>query len=292
MADRAVLITGTSTGIGEACASRLAGRGWRVYAGVRRAEDGERLAAAHDGDIVPLLVDVTDQATIDAAVERIRTDRGSLDGLVNNAGIGVGAPVELLELDEWRAQFEVNLFGLVAMTTAAFPLIDAANGRFVHIGSIAGRVAAPGLSPYAASKHAVAGFNWALRAELAGIGRMSSSVVEPGEIKTAIWSKGEQRIEEVERRVEVAGLTDRYRWLLDLTVGFVAEAQKRGAEPDRVAAAVEHALTADRPKARYLVGADAKAQAAIAHLPDRLRELTIRRLTVPLAKQGRELRGR
>lgn len=291
MTDRAVLITGTSTGIGEACAARLAAGGWRVYAGVRRVEDGERLADRHDGDIVPLIVDVTDEATIDAAVARVRADRGSLDGLVNNAGIGVGAPVELLELHEWREQFEVNLFGLVAMTKAAFPLIDAANGRFVHIGSIAGRVGGPGLSPYAASKHAVAGFNWALRAELAGIGRMSSSVVEPGEIKTAIWGKGERRIEEVEERVASAGRSDRYQWLLDLTVGFVAEAQRRGADPDRVAAAVEHALTSDRPKARYLVGTDARAQAALAHLPDRLRELAISRLTAPLMKQGRRLRA-
>ena len=112
----------------------------------------------------------------------IRDADGSLDGLVNNAGIVVGGPIELLEIDEWRRQFDVNPFVLVALTKAAFPLVDAAQGRFVHIGSIPGRMSAPGISPYNASRFAVEAVNWSLRAGLGNIGSMTSSVVEPGEI--------------------------------------------------------------------------------------------------------------
>ena len=291
MAVRTVLISGTSTGIGEACVHRLAAAGWHVYAGVRRPEDGERLVADHQGEITPLPLDVTDAATIDAAVDAIRDAHGGLDGLVNNAGIAVGGPIEVLGVDEWRRQFEVNVFGLVALTHAAFPLVDAADGRFVHIGSIGGRVAAPGIAPYNGTKFTVEAYNWALRAELRHLGRMQSSVVEPGEIKTAIWDKGEQQMAEIQARLAAQGLTERYQWLLDLTSGFVADAQRRGGEPDLVARAVEHALTSRRPKARYLVGTDAKIQAAIARLPDRAREFVLAKAAAPLAKQGRELRS-
>jgi NAD(P)-dependent dehydrogenase (short-subunit alcohol dehydrogenase family) len=285
------LITGTSTGIGEACVKRLAAEGWHVYAGVRRAEDGDRLVAAHTGTIVPLILDVTDHATIDAAVERIRGERGALDGVVNNAGIGVGGPIELIEVDEWRRQFEVNVIGVVAVTRATFPLVDAANGRFVHIGSIAGRVAAPGLGPYAASKHAVAAINWSLRSELGHIGRMNSSVVEPGEIKTAIWGKAEQEMQSMDDDLAAAGRTERYEWLTNMYAGFLAEAKAKAIDADRVADAVEHALTAKRPKARYLVGTDAKLQSAISRLPDRAREFALGKGHQLYIKNGRKLRA-
>jgi NAD(P)-dependent dehydrogenase (short-subunit alcohol dehydrogenase family) len=291
MADRTALITGTSTGIGEACAARLAADGWRVYAGVRKEDDGERLVAAHEGDIVPILLDVTDQATIDAAVERIGAERGALDGVVNNAGIGIGGPTEIVEVDEWRRQFEVNLIGAVAVTRATFGLVEIANGRFVHIGSIAGRVAAPGMGPYAASKHALSGFNWALRAELSRLGRMSSSVVEPGEIKTAIWGKAQQTIDDTTAALERSGLTAKYTWLLEMSTGFLAEANEKAIEPERVAEAVEHALTAKRPKARYLVGTDAKIQSAISRLPDRGREFALGKAHGLYIRNGRKLRA-
>ena len=274
MGERAVLITGTSTGIGEACAKRLAETGWRVYAGVRRAEDGDRLVESIEGVVVPLIVDVADQATIDAAVAHIAGERDSLDGLVNNAGIGDGGPIEMADVDAWRQVFEVNVFGLVAMTKAAFPLVDRANGRFVHVGSIAGRVAGPGLGPYAGSKHAVEAVNWTLRGELSQIGRMSSSIVEPGEIKTEIWSKSERQRAEFEQRMDAAGKRQRYQRLSDLMAGFLADGAEKGIEPDRVAQAVEHTLTAKRPKARYLVGNDARARAAdrdAARSPTRVR---------------------
>ena len=290
MVQRAVLITGSSTGIGEACTARLAAAGWKVYAGVRRPEDGDRLTAAHSGDIEPVIIDVCDQSSIDAAIAHIIAEGAGLDALVNNAGVSAGGPVEMLDVDDWRGVFETNFFGLLAMTKAAFPLIDTADGRFVHIGSINGRVAPPGLGPYAATKHAVAALNWSLRGELARIGPMTSSVVEPGEIKTAIWGKAEQQLDDATNRLERAGLTERYRWLMDMFHGFLAEANEKAIEPDKVAVAVEHALTSKRPKARYLVGTDAKIQSKLALLPDRAREFALGKAQDLLIKNGKKIR--
>jgi NAD(P)-dependent dehydrogenase (short-subunit alcohol dehydrogenase family) len=289
MAQKSVLITGTSTGIGAAAAQRMAEAGWKVYAGVRKADDGERLAASIDGDVVPLILDVTERDQIERALETIDNEVGSLNGLVNNAGIGVGGPVELVTDDDWRWQFEVNFFSLVTMTRLAMPLVDKGDGRFVHIGSIAGRVAAGGLGPYAASKHAVEGFNWALRAELGANTKMSSSVVEPGEIKTAIWDKAQSLLTEMEAAVDAAGRQDRYELLLDAQRGFIADGAKRGIDADKVAKAVEHALTARRPKARYLVGPDARVAGLVASLPDRVREPFMNFNTKRMAKAGKQL---
>ena len=291
MAQRSVLITGSSTGIGEACAARLAAAGWKVYAGVRRAEDGERLTAAHSGDIEPVIVDVCDQASIDAVIAHIAAAGAGLDGLVNNAGVSAGGPVEVLDVEEWRDVFETNFFGVLAMTKAVFPLIDAADGRFVHIGSIAGRVSSPGLGPYGATKHSVAALNWSLRGELARIGRMKSSVIEPGEVKSAIWGKAEQQVVDQSAKLELVGLTRRYEWLIDMVNGFLAEAEERAIEPDKVAEAVEHALTSKRPKARYLVGTDAKIQAKLALLPDRAREFALDKAHDMYIKKGKKVRA-
>ncbi|MEZ5375165.1 MAG: SDR family NAD(P)-dependent oxidoreductase [Acidimicrobiales bacterium] len=274
MAPKTVLITGTSSGIGAACVARQAEAGWRVYTGVRNDADGERLSHP-GGEVIPVILDVTKQEDIDRVLSRIDAEVGQLDGLVNNAGVGVGGAVELLTDDEWRWQFDVNFFSLVTLTREAFPLVSKADGRFVHIGSVAGRIAMPGLGPYAASKHAVSAFNWALRAELARNTKMTSSVIEPGEIKTSIWDKAEATIAEFEARLASTNTQDRYGFLLDSQRGFVEEGKSKGIDPDRVASAVEHALTASRPKARYLVGPDAKGAGVIARLPDRAREALI-----------------
>lgn len=287
---KTVLITGTSTGIGAACVKRQAEAGWKVYAGVRKAEDGERLASDISGDVVPLILDVTDRDHIASVVRQISDETGSLHGLVNNAGIAVGGPVELLSEEQWRWQMEVNFFGLVNMTREAMPLVDRANGRFVHIGSIAGRIGGAGMGPYIASKHAVAGFNWALRAELTRGTKMNTSVVEPGEIKTAIWDKGVETVREVERLIEATGTQDRYQFMIDGTRGFVEEGATRGIDADAVAKAVEHALTARRPKARYLVGPDAKVAGHVfSRLPDRAREWLLTANAKRIEKAGRKL---
>ena len=253
------LVTGASSGIGEATARRLAGAGWRVLAGVRKAGD------APDGT-EEILLDVTDAEQIAAAAAPV----GELHGLVNNAGIAIASPVEALPLDELRRQLEVNVVAQVAVTQAFLPQLRAARGRIVLMGSIAGRSALPFLAPYAASKHALEAIADALRVELAPWG-MHVAIVEPGTIATPIWTKGAAIAEELQARTD----DDKLALYRDRTAAFrraAAAAGRRGQSPDNVAAAVEHALTAQRPKTRYLVGRDAKLRATFERLPDRLRD--------------------
>lgn len=271
---RSVLVTGTSTGIGEACVHRLAADGWTVFAGVRRPEDGERVREAAGGDVRPLLLDVCDGAQVDAAVAAVREATGGrLDGLVNNAGVGRGGPVEVQTDEVWRHTFDVNLFGPLALVRAAFPLVADASGRFVFIGSIAGRTAAPGMAAYSASKHALEAVAEAMRHELART-RMRVSLIEPGEVKSAIWDKADAEIDEMDRML-TGDARRRYEWLLPVTRAFVEEGRAAGADPADVAAKVAHALTAARPRARYLVGAHARSTALTANLPDRLRDRAV-----------------
>src|ERR1041384_744002 len=185
----AVLVTGASTGIGEACALCLTAAGFRVFAGVRRTEDGERLGAR--GGIESVLLDVTVPAQIAAAASDLAGKVGDagLAGLVNNAGIAVGGPVEYVSAEDLRRQLEVNVVGLHEVTRAFLPLIRRARGRIVHIGSISGLIASPFTGPYAASKHAVEALAEALRVALAPEG-IHVSVVEPGQVRTPIWEKG------------------------------------------------------------------------------------------------------
>lgn len=270
-----VLITGTSTGIGEACVARLATADWTVYAGVRRTEDGDRLKAQHDGDIRPVMLDVTDTNQMRGVIEAIASERGprGLDALVNNAGVGAGGPVEYVSLDEWRFVFEVNLFGVVALTNLAMPLLRAARGRVVHIGSVGGRLGTPGLGPYSASKHAIEALAEVQRHELKRSGSgVRVALIEPGEVKTAIWDKGDQTLDEVTQKLDAEG-RKRYQWLLDQSRGFLDEGRSRGVDADNVALTVERALTARRPKARYLVGPDAKIYGhVLTRMPDRVRD--------------------
>ena len=261
-------MTGASSGIGEACAVRLKMEGWRVFGGVRSPEDAERLRAR---DVEPIQLDITDAEQIAAAAETVGPD---LDGLVANAGIAVAAPLELVPLDELRRQLEVNVVGQVAVVQALLPALRRASGRVVLMGSIGGRSALPFLGPYAASKHALEAFADVLRIELAPWG-IGVSIVEPASVKTAIWTKGATRADELADVVsaEAAGLyaerVARFRQ--------VALARGPGIDPDAVAKAVEHALSASRPKARYVIGRDAHLRAWIERLPTRLRDRILAR---------------
>jgi NAD(P)-dependent dehydrogenase (short-subunit alcohol dehydrogenase family) len=289
-----VLITGTSTGIGEASATLLAERGWTVFAGVRRAEDGDRLKAQVTGDVRPVILDVGKRDDITRVVADIEREVGAagLQGLVNNAGIGVGGPFEYLTEDDWRWVFDINFFGVIALTKAALPLLRDGEGRIVHIGSVGGRVAAPGLGPYSASKHALEALAESQRAELDGSGSpIRVSLIEPGEVKTAIWEKADSDAGEIEGRLDDVG-RERYQWLIDLSRGFIDEGRSNGVAPVKVAAAIEHALTADRPKGRYLVGPDAKlAGHLLTRLPDRARAAANRFGGRRWETRGRKLRG-
>ena len=260
-----VVISGASTGIGRATALHLEGLGFDVLAGVRREAD------APEGT-TPLLLDVTDQAAIDALAQRVAGR--PLAGLVNNAGIGVGGPVEHIPLAEWRRQFDVNLFGHVAMTQALLPALLAGRGRIVNIGSIGGRQALPLLSPYAASKFAMHGLSDSLRLELRRQG-VHVALVEPGAIATEIWRKADESFEAIESDLP-AEVAARYRKELDGARKASDRAARHAIPADKVAAVVGHALTARRPRARYVVGADARGQALIERLPAAARDRLLR----------------
>lgn len=254
----AVLITGASTGIGETCARQLDAAGYRVFAGVRKPGDGERLRAGASNRLRPVLLDVTHPEQIRSAVEEVTSalNGGGLAGLVNSAGIAVGGPLEYITADDLRRQLEVNVIGLHAVTIASLPLLRRARGRVVHIGSISGRIASPLTGPYAASKHAVEALTDVLRLELAPEG-MHVVVIEPGQIRTPIWGKGMDEFATLHERMPAEGLA-RYGGRLKVLRWIVERAPRHSSPPEDVAAAVVHALEAEPPRLRYVVGRDAR----------------------------------
>ncbi len=270
---RAVVITGASTGIGEACALRFDKLEFRVFAGVRKEADGERLQRQTSDRLSPVFLDVTDEASIASAAEAVVAAVGDagLAGLVNNAGITIPGPLEFLPIEDLRLQIEVNLIGQIAVTQAFLPLLRQGKGRIVNMGSVGGRMATPFIGAYCASKFALEGATDSLRQELRPWG-ISVSIVEPGSIATPIWEKGVAAAEKLNEK-----LPQRAHDLYDTAVAAMRHAvDKRtgaGIPPDEVAKAVEHALTAKRPKTRYLVGLDARLPAVFAKiLPDRVRD--------------------
>jgi NAD(P)-dependent dehydrogenase (short-subunit alcohol dehydrogenase family) len=269
------LITGASTGIGRATALRLASSGWEVLAGVRGAEAGERLVAdAPSGAIVPLSLDVTDSSQIAAARERVEQDGGRLDALVNNAGIGVGGPLELISEEELRKQFDVNVFGQIAMTRALLPALRRAQGRIIFISSIGGLVAMPFTAPYGASKHAVEAFADALRVELR-TSAVQVALIEPGSVATPIWDKGKAEAETFEVPPELQSV---YGAAVPALAKALESTGSRGVPPEKVADTIAGALTARRMRARYLIGSDARVMLLLKRLlPDHLFDAFARR---------------
>lgn len=278
-----IVVTGASTGIGKACALRLDRMGFTVYAGVRKEADGAALVTEASPRLVPLIVDVTDAATIASAkatVEAAAAGRG-IAGLVNNAGVAVGGPLEYVPIDDLRRQLEVNVVGQVAVTQAFLPMLRQAKGRIVNIGSISGRMATPFVGPYAASKFALEAITDALRLELRPWG-IGVSIVEPGAIATPIWDKGQEQQAQIREQLPPEG-QQLYAPAMDAIAGALDDFQRRAVPADTVAKAVAHALTAKRPKTRYLIGNDARLQAAMSTVaPDRLADrLIARQLKLP-----------
>ena len=280
---KAVLITGASSGIGRACAALLARQRFRVFAGVRKASDGESLRADSGEAVTPVQIDVTDEATIAAAVETVRAalgDRG-LDGLVNNAGIGVTAPVEYISAGALRQQFDVNVFGQIAVTQAFLPLVRQARGRIVNMGSVGSEIAIPFGGALCASKSAFKSLNDALRLELRPFG-IHVSLVEPGAIHTPAVEKTLGDVEAIIHALPPAGAA-RYGEMLRTFVRRGYAREINGSPPEVVAKAVHHALTARRPRTRYPVGADAKTMVTLPRiLPESLLDLLrLRQLGLP-----------
>jgi NAD(P)-dependent dehydrogenase (short-subunit alcohol dehydrogenase family) len=293
-----VLVTGASRGIGEACVRRLARAGWRVFAGVRTEEAGARLRGELGDAVLPVILDVTDPALIRAAVSAMaadRSDRG-LDALVNNAGIAVAGPLEFLPIEEFRRQLEVNVTGQIAVTQACLPLLRLARtgaerggrdpaGRIVFMSSVSGRSALPLLGPYAASKFALEAAADALRVELRPFG-IRVVLVEPGVILTPIWDTSLASA----RRVGEQMPAEAHTWYGPSLDGLAAmvESGMRGLPPDAVAGVVARALTVRRPRARYVIGRDARARILMQTLlPDRIRDRLVVFAMKRLQRRGR-----
>ncbi|MBI3808408.1 MAG: SDR family oxidoreductase [Nitrospirae bacterium] len=269
----AVVVTGASTGIGAACALDCVSRGMTVFAGVRDSRAGEALAAKGGPSIIPIMLDVTDESSIARSVEVVQRVVGSagLGGLVNNAGIVIGSPLEVIPLSQLRKQLEVNVIGQIAVTQGFLPLLRRGRGRIVNMGSIAGRGTIPLLGPYSASKYALEALTDALRMELRPWG-IQVSIIEPGAIATPIWEKSAKEAEGLEASAseEAKAL---YREAVIRIREAIAQAAQRAIPPEAVVRAVHHALTADRPRTRYLVGTDAKLRAwMVKWLPDRVQD--------------------
>jgi NAD(P)-dependent dehydrogenase (short-subunit alcohol dehydrogenase family) len=280
-----VVITGASTGIGRACALHLDAMGFRVFAGVRAEGDAEALCKEASGNLVPLRLDITDGSSVAAAEETVyeclENHSKPLSGLVNNAGIAVAGPLEVVPAEQFRQQFEVNLIGQMTVTQAFLPLLRKDKRRIVNMGSINGLVSAPFIGPYCASKFGLEALTDVLRMELKPWG-ISVSLVEPGSVRTPIWEKYGADMDRL-----LSDLSPESRELYGRAIAAARSAAFRrygaGLRPERVAYAVAHALTARRPKTCYLIGWDARVGAAMAKLlPYRLLdELTLRYMGLP-----------
>jgi NAD(P)-dependent dehydrogenase (short-subunit alcohol dehydrogenase family) len=257
---RSVLVTGASTGIGRASALRLDAAGWRVFAGIRKEDDAQALREAGSDRLSPLFLDVTDAEQIAAAAELIGAGSGGLDGLVNNAGVAIPSPLETMPIDDFRRQIEINLIAHVAVTQAMLPALRGGGGRVVFISSIGGRIAFPLTGAYHAAKFGIEAVGDVFRQELAPWG-LRVAIVEPGSIDTPIWERGERTADEIgarspQRESLYGKAIENYRKV-------IRETAERGISPQKVAKVVEHALSAGRPRSRYLVGIDARVQARI-----------------------------
>ena len=272
----AVVITGTSTGIGAACALRLADEGFSVFIGVRRQADGEALQRLTSQPLTPLQIDITDAAMITAAADTVAQavgDRG-VAGLVNNAGIVRPGPLEFQPMDDLRMQLEVNLFGQVAVTQAFLPLLRLGTGRLVNVGSIGGRLVLPLHGGYhrVEVRHGGGHRRPPARAEAVGHQGLTG---RPG------WQRN-SHLRQDPRRDRPDGAWTAHRGIdlyddqLAAVRALVEKTAAEAAPADHVAKAVAAALTAKRPKTRYLAGKGARAVAVAARtLPDRLKDLAV-----------------
>ena len=273
---RTVVVTGASTGIGQACALLLDQLGFSVFAGVRQDIDAQTLKQKGSQRLIPIFLNVTDAESIAAAVDKVTNAVGGAGilGLVNNAGIAVSGPLELLPIAEFQHQMQVNVTGQLAVTQAFLGLLRQSRGRIVNMGSISGRSPMPFLGAYNASKFALEALTDVMRMELRPWG-ISVSIIEPSAIATPIWEKSLNQSE-----VAQQGLPETAHSLYGQAMNIVRKKMQiiasRGISADIVAQAVLHALTAKQPKTRYLIGQDAKIGAVLKHiLPDKLHDRVI-----------------
>lgn len=253
-----VLVTGAARGIGRAIAEHLAAAGWDVIAGVRTEADAAAVVALDPQRISAVILDVTDAGQVEALSAALPA---RLDAVVNNAGIVVAGPIETLTSADWRKQLEVNVVGQFAVTAAVLPKLRESGGRVVFISSVNGQLSAPMVGAYAASKFALEAGAEALRMELRPWG-IPVVVVEPAQTDTDMWRKADDMVAELEAATSPAhhGLYDKH---IAGMKKMVPLSQKMAVDPAKVVAVVQEALTARRPRARYIVGFGPKLQAAL-----------------------------
>ena len=268
----AVLLTGASRGLGRNMAKHLSARGFHVFAGCRKPADASGLVDETPQRLTPLLLDVTDEASVAAAVETVSRAVGEagLTGLINNAGTAVFGPVEQVPLDTVEEQLRVNILGPIAVTQKFLPLLRLGRGRLVNISSVNGFLSIPYAGIYSASKFALEALSDALRVELKPWG-ISVSVVQPGIYETDIrarsvesWAVRRDALSEEERMLYESGFEQTRR--------LYASIDQRAADPQEVSEVVVEALTAESPKTRYLVGEAAQEVAGLLSLSDEARD--------------------
>jgi NAD(P)-dependent dehydrogenase (short-subunit alcohol dehydrogenase family) len=265
---RTVLITGGSGGVGGALAQQMAADGWRVFATARDPEAVEKVSGV-EGEVIPLALELTDDDSIAVAAATVRERVGprGLDALVNNAGVIVQGPLELVPTSELRRQFDINVLGQMAITQAVLPLLRTAHGRIVNIGAPSGRVAIPMLGPIGASKAALHFLNDSLRMELRHQG-ISVSLVIPGALETEIFNKAAAAAEAAGPSSPEAERV--YAKAVEASAEKMAE--MKASPVDATVKAIRTALTERSPKARYTAGSDARQLEILRHLPTGLRD--------------------
>src|ERR1700734_85402 len=274
-----IVVTGASTGMGAATARELARSGFHVLAGVRRDIDADALCG--DG-IEPHILDITVESDVAAIAERVENDPQGLPlrALINNAGIAINAPVEALPIAEWRRQFEVNLFGHIAMIQALMPSLLRSSGTVVNISSIGGKVALPAYSAYAGSKFAMEALSDSLRRELNGLG-VNVAIIEPGAVKTEMAERGVATADRLKGDMN-NDQRQRYGDLIDAMSNLARSFDTDGVSAERAANVIAKAATASRPRTRYTIGRDAAILARLSRVvSDRVLDRTVRRILRP-----------
>jgi NAD(P)-dependent dehydrogenase (short-subunit alcohol dehydrogenase family) len=273
---RAIVVTGASSGIGEACALQLDKAGYYVFAGVRSKVDGATLRSRASERLTPITIDITEPVSIAAALDNVTAFVGEagLAGLINNAGMVIAGPLEFIPIPEIRRQFESNVTGQIAVTQAFLPLLRQGRGRIIFMGSVGGRVAMPFIGPYTASKFALEALTDSLRMELRAW-EIPVILIEPSFIATPLWEKSVARADEMLTNLspQVTGL---YGPALAAVRKIYLRVGKSATPVDTVAKVIIHTLSVARPRTRYTVGIGASLITAVfARLPDRLRDYLI-----------------
>lgn len=242
-------ISGATSGIGLVTANQLQKLGWRVYGAALPDDDFSLL----DEAIIRMSLDISNQDAVLATAQQIEDEVGHLDGLVNNAGIQVASPLEVIDLDDLRAQFEVNVFGHLQVIQAMMPLLRVSqSARIVNVSSLMGLVAMPMLGAYSMSKHALEAMSDVLRLELKPFG-INVAVIEMGAIDTPMTHSMAETLEKVRQGLN-AEAQNHYAKLFDGMTAALQSQGKNATAPEKIADAIIHALTNPKPKSRYSIG--------------------------------------